>query len=58
MLVLNLTLCYDIKPSTKGLIYLVLADPQEFFKKPLIKNEGQPSFRKIYSAHSGEVTTL
>ena len=28
----------------KGLVYLALADPQEFFKKPLIKNEEQPSF--------------
>ena len=42
----------------KGLIYLALADPQESFKKPLFKNEEQPSFWKRYSAHFGEVSTL
>ena len=42
----------------KELIYLELADLQEFLKKPLIKNEEQPSFWKIYSAHFGEVSTM
>ena len=42
----------------KELANLALADPQEFFKKHLIKNEEQPSFSKIYSAHFDEVSTM
>ena len=34
-----------------------MAGPQEIFKQHLIKNEEQPSFSKMYSAHFGEVST-
>ena len=40
----------------KGLINLAVADPQEFFKQHLIKNEEQPSNGKIYSVHFGVVS--
>jgi hypothetical protein len=43
---------------TKGLIYLALADPQEFFKQHLIKNEEQPYFGKLNSVHFGGVSTM
>ena len=36
----------SVKSLFKGLIYLALADPQEFFKQHLIKNEKQKSFGK------------
>ena len=42
----------------KELINLAMAGPQEIFKKHLIKNEEQPFFSKIYSAHFGTVSTL
>ena len=42
----------------KGLIYLVLTDPQEFFQQHLIKKEEQPSFEKRYSMHFGEESAL
>ena len=50
--------CKSFRYFSKELIYLALADPQEFFKKPLIKNEEQPSFWKRYSAHFGEVSIM
>jgi len=42
----------------KGLINLAVASPQKFFKQHLIKNEEQPFFLKIYSAHFDEVSTM
>ena len=48
----------DPRPLLKRLIYLWYANPQEVFKQHLIKNEGEPSFAKIYSANFGEVLTL
>ena len=47
-----------IQLNPKGPINLVVADPQEFFKQHLIKNEEQPSFSKRYSAHFGKVSTM
>ena len=48
----------SFKKKPNGLIYLAMADPQKSFKKPLIKNEEQSFFRKRYSAHFGEVSTM
>lgn len=42
----------------KGLIYLALADPQEFFQQHLMKKEEQPSFGERYSVHFGEESAL
>ena len=47
-----------IKVILKGFIYLAMADPQEFFKQHLIKKEKQTPYRKIYSVHCGEVSTM
>ena len=49
---------YDSNGNFKGFIRLALGPPQDFFKQHLIKNEEQPSFWKIYSAHFGKVSTL
>ena len=47
----------SINTNYKGLMNLVMANPQEFFKQQLIKNEDQkPSFSKRNSAHFGELT--
>ena len=45
-------------PLRKGLIYLALADPQEFFQQHLMKNEEQPSFGKRYSMYFGEESAM
>ena len=42
----------QFQSNSKGIMNLVLANPQEFFKQHLIKNEDQkPSFSKRNSAH-------
>ena len=46
------------KKANKGLIYLALVDPQEFFQQHLMKKEEQPSFGKRYSVHFGEESAL
>ena len=57
-LITNPTLITSWQKRAKGLISLSVAGPQEIFKKNLIKEDEQPSFSKIYSAHFGEVSTL
>jgi hypothetical protein len=60
----NTTVRKNINPisiytNSKGLMNLVLAGPQEFFKQQLTKNEDQkPSFSKRNSAHFGEILTM
>ena len=46
------------KEPGKGLIYLALGEPQEFFKQHLIKNEEQLLCWKIYSVHFGGVLSM
>ena len=48
----------QFQSNSKGIMNLVLANLQEFFKQHLIKNEEQPSFLKKCSAHFGEVSTM
>lgn len=44
--------------ESKRLIYLALADPQEFFQQRLMKKEEQPYFGKRYSVHFGEESAM
>ena len=44
--------------NLKGLIYLALADPQEFFKQYLTGNEEQSSIGKRYSVHFSEESPM